>query len=230
MLWTGYVLFPEIFCDGLLLGSLLYHDWCTSSVQHKGDEAATTHTIKKRRVTFADTEGLPLTQTKRLSITDTSYTPGVIVPKVENRATERLQSSNPTSSSSCSTTTTRSFKFTQPSCNPDFMQRVTSQKISLEGASLNTQGTMIQGSVRVDNIAYDKEVVVRWTKNNWLSFRESQCMYCSTLDDGKTDRFAFTLVLTDSHSNIEFVIRYKVNGHEYWDNNHQHNYILSVDS
>lgn len=226
MLWKGYILYADVFCDGLL-GSL-YLDWYLSTATKDTVETTSTHEeeikhSKKRRITFADAEGLPLTEIRRLSITDTSYTPGMIVPKIDNRAPT-------TNSTKTGTSITRSFKFTQPASSPDFMNRVSSQQISLESVSLNNQGTIIHGSVRVSNIAYDKEVVVRWTRNNWLSFRESQCLYCNTSDNRVTDRFAFSLILSDTHSNVEFIIRYKVNGAEYWDNNNEQNYILSSDS
>ena len=186
--------------------------------------------LRKRRITFADVQGFPLESVRELAATDATYTPGKIVPWLQTTIRTAVRSktcplqprpSNPRSF-------TRQCQFTQPVTLPDFFERTKRQNVMLE--TVTPQQKLTHGTVRVTNIAYDKEVVVRWTRNKWTSFRESRCHYCQgSGGDGSTDRFCFTLPTMQDDGDIEFVIRYKVEGREFWDNNNKRNYVITID-
>ncbi|NXT85168.1 PPR3E phosphatase, partial [Zapornia atra] len=86
----------------------------------------------------------------------------------------------------------------------------------------------LRGAVRVLNLAYEKAVSVRYTLNRWASCAEVAAAYQSAGPaDGLTDRFVFLLPLgAGAEAGLEFAIRYRVAGAEYWDNNEGANYRL----
>ena len=181
---------------------------------------------------FADTQGLPLTSVRPLTAADPFETEGEIVPYSDlgrpgvRRALSSPHSTpKPTADSSQKKIPTRKLKFSQPGTQPDFYARLQHQKVCLESARCETRA--VHGVVRVLNIGFEKEVVVRWTHDRWNSCHESVCTYCHGSGDGHTDRFAFTLPLNGD--DVEFAVCFKSQGQEYWDNNTSQNYRISVE-
>lgn len=183
---------------------------------------------KSRSVRFADSQGLPLTSVRRLTAADPFQTEGEIVPRVDDGLgrilLKRLVVKAPASTPSPKTHT-RTFRFSQPGTQPDFFCTLQSQNVSLE--SIKSETRAVHGIVRVLNIDYEKEVCVRWTHDNWKTSHNSTCTYCTGSSDGKTDRFAFTLPANGD--DIQFAIKYKCGGKEYWDNNNGQNYVVMVE-
>jgi len=114
------------------------------------------------------------------------------------------------------------FLFTQPSLEPDFFERVKQDNVVLE--SIREEPRSLHGIVRVSNIAFSKEVTIRWTHDGWRSSHDTCCVFCS--NDGSTDRFAFELPINGD--DVSFAIRYRVEGTEYWDNNRSQNYTVTA--
>ncbi|NWZ94287.1 PPR3E phosphatase, partial [Nesospiza acunhae] len=84
-------------------------------------------------------------------------------------------------------------------------------------------------AVRVLNLAYEKVVSVRYTLNGWANCAEAAATYQPPAPaDGISDRFAFLLPLgaAAAETTLEFAVRYRVAGAEYWDNNEGKNYRL----
>ena len=227
MLWKGVLLGRVGFMDysnDLFLSiyqDCLFH--CCSTVKR----------VTKRRITFADLKGLPLESIHVVAATEPTYTPGRIVPRLHNNntywtRTMQMNGKITREEDACRSRLVcirRTCRFIQPGTLPNFIEKTLSQKVLLEGAIV--EQSFIHGKVRVTNMAYDKEVVVRWTRNNWRTFRESSCSYCPGLyNGGQTDRFSFLLPTTVEDNEIEFVIRYKIDGQEYWDNNAGLNYVI----
>ncbi|KAI1233499.1 hypothetical protein IHE44_0004680 [Lamprotornis superbus] len=73
------------------------------------------------------------------------------------------------------------------------------QQVCLERVTSSDLG--LSGTIQVRNVAFEKQVSVRYTFNQWESIHE-----LSTL--------------------LQFAARYQVNGQEYWDNNRGKNYTL----
>ncbi len=105
------------------------------------------------------------------------------------------------------------FSFTLPCLEPDFMSRVERECVVLESA--REEPRRLHGMIRVFNISYEKEVMVRWTHDNWRTSHDTFSAFCS--HEGITDRFAFEFPI--SEDDASFVARYRVAGREYWDNN-----------
>ncbi|KAJ2726811.1 hypothetical protein GGI07_000322 [Coemansia sp. Benny D115] len=98
----------------------------------------------------------------------------------------------------------------------------------------------LSGSIKVHNIAFEKSVVVRLTKDNWKSVQDIpatflRSIFASSGSNGASrpgvDRFRFVLPLGDLCSsspfqptNISMCVRYQVAGQDHWDNNGGANY------
>lgn len=113
----------------------------------------------------------------------------------------------------------------QPGASPGFAERVRQHKVKLEWVRAEPAG--LRGAVRVLNLAYEKAVSVRYTLNRWVSCAEVAAAYVSPGPaDGLTDRFSFHLPAAAAGGTLEFAVRYRVAGTEYWDNNAGLNYRL----
>ena len=173
---------------------------------------------KKKRVTFADLLGFSLVNvveiSPRSSLTD-------ICISQNYKAQEKPITAN------------RQYLtclFEQPVDKDDFLERVTREYICLE--SLVCDKAII-GFVRVLNIAYKKDVVVRFTEDGWKTFREEPAEHLSISIDGSMDTFFFRislLSLWNKTGKVEFAIRYNARGNVYWDNNFFKNYSVRLES
>lgn len=115
--------------------------------------------------------------------------------------------------------------FTQPVSDESFTSRLIERNVCLENAVFC--GFSMTGTVKVKNIAFVKEVTARYTVDGWKSFRDVWADYVSKSSDGKTDRFQFRISIPhelDVGGKLEFAIRYRTAGKEYWDNNFHRNY------
>lgn len=113
-------------------------------------------------------------------------------------------------------------------------ERVCNQKVSLEYVSF--QDNSLFGSIIVNNVAFEKQVSIRYTFNQWKTSSDLSATYVpgSTAQDGSTDRFSFSLVLPvdlsakGSQFQMQFAICYKASSTEYWDSNNGSNYVVVV--
>ena len=187
---------------------------------------------RSKAVRFADSQGLPLVAAvRRLSSTDSSYTENRIVPYTDDQVFSKKMSkltdsfpcsaSFPSSPRVTSTTHLRRFDFTQPGSEPDFFDRISQEHIVLE--SVRAESRALHGIVRVSNLAYNKEICIRWTCDNWKTFRDTSAVFCA--NDGHTDRFSFELPINGD--DVQFALRYRTNGQEFWDNNRGRNYCVN---
>ncbi|NWH75247.1 PPR3E phosphatase, partial [Piaya cayana] len=113
----------------------------------------------------------------------------------------------------------------RPGAAPGFAERVRRHKVRLEWVRSEPAG--LRGAVRVLNVAYEKAVSVRYTLDAWGSCAELPAAYQPPAPaGGDTDRFAFLLPLPAAAAAVEFAVRYRVAGAEYWDNNGGDNYRL----
>lgn len=79
---------------------------------------------------------------------------------------------------------------------------------------------VVTGTVRVLNLAYAKQVSVRFTTDGW---RTSKTVEASYLRDQ-----LWGFELSPVTGTVELAVRYRVAGREYWDNNDGTNYRLSL--
>ena len=112
-------------------------------------------------------------------------------------------------------------EFTQPGSDPGFFERVGREYVVLE--SIREESRSMHGVVRVSNLAYEKEVTVRWTHDNWRTNHDTHAIFCA--NDGPTDRFTFELPVNGD--DVSFAIRFRAQGQEFWDSNRGRNYLIS---
>jgi hypothetical protein len=110
--------------------------------------------------------------------------------------------------------------------------------VQLESAHFSPEADLIVGQVLVRNIAYQKDVVVRFTFDNWQGISEIHAFYDPQKNDGMNpkidgfDRFTFNIKvpefieLNSESQSIAFCVRYNVGNQEFWDNNSCKNYQL----
>ncbi|CAF3577869.1 unnamed protein product [Rotaria socialis] len=128
--------------------------------------------------------------------------------------------------------------FRQPdSEHPDiYLHEVWKSQIKLEHADIpykssSTDEQRLYGTLWVANIGYQKSVSIKYTFNNWLNVYENEAQYCCHSNDSRNiDQFQITVTIPKDVDRIDFVLRYCVNGQEYWDNNLGKNYSLQTDS
>ena len=103
--------------------------------------------------------------------------------------------------------------------------------VRVERVFLSSDNKTLVGAIAVQNLAFHKHVVARFTLDYWKTTSEVVADYNHDVrrrqNDG-CDRFNFSIKLADL-ANLEnktmfFCIRYSVNGQDYWDNNNGINY------
>ncbi|KAI8143249.1 putative phosphatase regulatory subunit-domain-containing protein [Fennellomyces sp. T-0311] len=84
----------------------------------------------------------------------------------------------------------------------------------------------IVGKCHVVNLAFEKHVMVRYTFDSWKTHTDIDAIYRESLVDSYKDRFTFELHTeeNDDDLKLQFALRYRVNGREFWDNNGGENY------
>ncbi|XP_031560290.1 protein phosphatase 1 regulatory subunit 3C-like [Actinia tenebrosa] len=115
--------------------------------------------------------------------------------------------------------------FQQPSSLASFRGRLQRQKVCLENIAFS--GFAVTGTVLVKNICFAKDVTVRYSTDNWKTYKDVWADYVNQLDGGKEDRFQFRIYLLHSihaGSSFEFAVRFRAGQTQYWDNNDNENY------
>ncbi|CAK4032282.1 carbohydrate-binding module family 21 [Lecanosticta acicola] len=105
------------------------------------------------------------------------------------------------------------------------------QAIRVERIFLSADKTTLVGVCGVQNIAFQKKVVARFTLDYWKTTSEVVAEYNNDTRNRPTDgcdRFNFHIVLSDQ-ANIDnktllLCVRYNVGGQEFWDNNNDRNF------
>lgn len=120
--------------------------------------------------------------------------------------------------------------FLPPIQAADFGERLGRQLVCLERVTCSDLG--VSGTVRVCNVAFEKQVTVRYTFSDWRSAHEAVARWRGPAGSGGTeDVFAFGFpvppFLLALGSRVHFALRYRVAGSEYWDNNDGRDYSLT---
>lgn len=114
---------------------------------------------------------------------------------------------------------------------PDEVKPRESWPVRVERVFLSSDNKHLVGAIAVQNLAFQKLVVARFTLDYWKTTSEVVADFNHDVrrrqNDG-CDRFNFTIKLADlahlENKTLFFCIRYTVNGREYWDNNGGMNY------
>lgn len=113
------------------------------------------------------------------------------------------------------------------------LRAVHTNKVEVEQISpVENEPLAFCGVIRVLNISFNKAVYLRTTMDNWVSYYDHPAEYVQGSHDGETDKFFFKLSFappyTTHGSRIEFVIRYETSEGDYWANNSQMNYVVTL--
>ena len=92
-------------------------------------------------------------------------------------------------------------------------------------SSLGSSDYEIKAAVK--NLGYHKDIKVRYTVDNWKTYKEAPLTYKST-NDNNDEIWSTTIDTTGAeYYNFQYAISYTVNGQTYWDNNFGLNYDSS---
>ncbi|TGZ70943.1 hypothetical protein CRM22_002908 [Opisthorchis felineus] len=120
--------------------------------------------------------------------------------------------------------------FSQPGSAANFIRRVLDQTVCLEDAHVEMPRGVLNGTIRVRSLGFEKRVFVRATYNDWSTYCDTTASYVQGSHDGATDRFSFSLVFPDTMvpgRRAQFAIRYDAHtGEQFWDNNFGQNYSV----
>ncbi|XP_047439396.1 protein phosphatase 1 regulatory subunit 3D-like [Mugil cephalus] len=186
-------------------------------------------TFRSLQVRFVDSLGLELEQVKVFKVQEH--------PLIPQHVTFRLMMSSELAFGKSRELSLPYFKPCFPEnmrSQPDFQKRLQTQSVCLEQVLCLEQG--ITGSIRVLNLAYEKQVRVHYSFTNWRTHADTTASWVSSGEPNvpETDIFRFLLpvppFILQPGAMLEFAICYHVKGSDYWDNNNGHNYKLSCHS
>lgn len=90
------------------------------------------------------------------------------------------------------------------------------------------------GTCQVANLAFEKHVLVRYSLDEWSTYKEVDAIYQEPIANSANtwDRFRFKLanisLNTKHHETLYLAVKYSVSGREFWDNNDNKNYQLDI--
>ncbi|XP_039582583.1 protein phosphatase 1 regulatory subunit 3A [Passer montanus] len=179
------------------------------------EEEAETPTNISRKVSFADAFGFDLVSVKEFDIWEfpntgqENYIEDEVFPQDEYFFSQH---------------------FTLPASQEELLQKVREQKVVLESVLLMPGITCMNGIVRVLNVSFEKQVYVRMTLNNWLSYYDILAEFMPNSCGSETDQFCFKISLVPPFqkdgTKVEFCIRYETSVGTFWANNDDKNYTL----
>lgn len=177
----------------------------------------------KKKVVFADDQGGQLTHVRVMK--EPSYMPPIWSLQFLAHVTQGMISPVPQEQ--------WVVDFRQPaSAYLEFRQKVEEHNVSLENVIIKETEHLIVGTVKVKNVSYNKEVIVRSSCDGWKTHEDTYCTY-TVVGSGAAsaytvhDTFSFKLTLPPKSRRIEFCVCYKCDNGEFWDNNDGHNYSLT---
>lgn len=178
----------------------------------------------KKRVVFADDRGMSLTHVRVM--TEPSSVPPVWSSRFLAHLTKGLSAE--VSPEPWEVT------FPQPASDyVDFRRKLEQEKVSLENVIVRESEECVLGTVKVRNLEFHKEVIVRSTSDDWRTKEDIFCKFVSNNPVGGTlghytlyDTFSFRITLPPKSKRIEFCVCFRCGDQEYWDNNGGKNYVL----
>ncbi|XP_066039157.1 protein phosphatase 1 regulatory subunit 3A [Chamaea fasciata] len=179
------------------------------------EDEADTPTHISRKVSFADAFGFDLVSVKEFDIWEfpntgqENYIQDEVFPQDEFFFSQQ---------------------FTLPASQEELLQKVREQKVALESVVLLPGVTCMNGIIRVLNVSFEKQVYVRMTLNNWLSYYDILAEFMPNSCGSETDQFCFKISLVPPFQKdgikVEFCIRYETSVGTFWANNDDKNYTL----
>ncbi|XP_067613375.1 protein phosphatase 1 regulatory subunit 3B [Eurosta solidaginis] len=177
----------------------------------------------RKRVIFADDDGQPLTEVRVMS------EPSNVPPKWSTKFLEQIRQGLVSPHPADQWTV----DFKQPASDYlSFREKIDRNFVSLENVIVKDEESIVVGTVKVKNVSFEKEVVVRVTWDDWKSQQDIFCTFARTFGQATFahvvfDTFSFKITLPPSSKRLEFCICYRANNQEHWDNNGDKNYTIT---
>lgn len=171
----------------------------------------------KKKVIFADDHGLALTQVRVM------WEPSHVPPHWSLRPA----AITPPAPQSWQ------LSFSQPASDyVDFRRRINDENVSLENVIIKEKEGFLTGTVKVKNIGFHKEVLIRWSADNWVTSEDAFCTYVDTpvVSSGAYtiyDTFSFRVMLPVASNRLDFCVCFRCQEEEHWDSNGGSNYTVS---
>ena len=86
--------------------------------------------------------------------------------------------------------------------------------------------TTLSGEVLVKNLAYNKDIQIVYTTNNWETKQYVTARYYSKYDDN-LEKWRFAIRNLAPNAKIKYRVKYTVNGNTYWDDNFGRDYKVN---
>lgn len=192
---------------------------CSSS-----DEDPSSPTKLKKKVVFADDKGMSLTHVRVM--TEPSNVPPLWSMKFLAEVTHGVTAEAEVENEPWEVT------FLQPASDyVTFRKKLDEQKISLENVIIKENEEQVIGTIKVKNLSFHKEVLVRSTCDGWKTSEDTFCTYVpNNITAGSAyvvfDTFSFKINLRPKSRRLEFCVCFKCEGQEYWDSNDGKNYVI----
>ncbi|XP_036375387.1 protein phosphatase 1 regulatory subunit 3G-like [Megalops cyprinoides] len=186
----------------------------------------------RKRVQFADTLGLNLASVKHFSATEDPEIPSTVFSRLQSfpPQLDRAYVDDLCDRFTSSLNIDRFVPtFKMPVDFSGFDTRIQRLQVALEKVTVSNFD--IRGLIRALTSGNSrKEVGVRYTFNDWLSFVDTQAIPTPGEDNAAVgEQFAFTLYtppLLDASSSVHFAVYFRTDRGEFWDNNEGQNYTL----
>ncbi|XP_068788040.1 protein phosphatase 1 regulatory subunit 3G [Struthio camelus] len=190
----------------------------------------------KKRVQFADSLGLNLASVKHFSAAEEPQVPPAVLSRLQSLPLEEqdLRELSAALGLPCGACQPPALRLV-----PDFpagealsAELLRRQRVCLEQLGQPAAPTDVRGTVQVLPCPGPKEVTVRYTFNEWLSFMDAPAVPLPPAPAGTdplAERYSFALSVPPSlqeGSALHFAICYRSQQGEYWDNNEGRNYTL----
>ncbi|XP_017684205.1 PREDICTED: protein phosphatase 1 regulatory subunit 3G [Lepidothrix coronata] len=179
----------------------------------------------KKRVQFADSLGLSLASVKHFSDAEEPQVPPAALSHLQSPPGEERDPPPPPGGDPPPPALLLVPDF--PDGGEPSAERLRRQRVCLERLGRPAAPTDVRGTVQVLGGPGLKEVTVRYTFNEWLSFVDVPA--APLPPDPPAERYGFTLCVPPSlreGSALHFAIRYRSAQGEFWDNNGGRNYTL----
>ena len=167
----------------------------------------------KKSVHFADAMGLALTS--------------VLEFANERRSSRQASSSCEVISLENHSGPTKLLNFKSPVSSADCLGSLCSQNVCLDSVVCHEYG--VYGRVQVRNLAFEKEVFVRYTLDSWQTFEDKHAKYSGVSSvTNCADTFVFHIKVprVTEDKKLQFAVCYRTGESEFWDNNFGDNFRL----
>ena len=186
-----------------------------------------------KKVSFADDSGKELTEVK--IATESMNTPPCLSKKALKNIEESLFE---TSSHLPAPWVHKPFHLTLSNFNPPHLDLLgLDRRVEEKGLALSSiyfeAPFYLKGNIETrSNIPFDVKAVIRYTLDEWKSWKDLDCVCLSSSRDFSHHFYSFEIDISPNHNSVtfEFAINLKTPGLDLWDNNESMNYKVFLSS